>query len=78
MLAKIQGASVLHFSKCGIKTPKDPFSRVTLSLKSCEDMQVQFHLARLAHQTFYLLVSTLPSNFLLKLGIETVKPWWKD
>lgn len=49
-----------------------------MSLWSWDDLQVQFHLSRPDRQTYDLLVLALPSNPLHKLGIQSVRPWWKD
>ena len=50
-LAKTQGACALHFFKHGIKIAKDLFSRVNMSFRTWEDMQVQYRLVQSNRQT---------------------------
>ena len=77
-LAKLQGANALHLFRRGIKTPKDLFSKVTMSLHTWEDLQVQFRLIHPERQIIDLLIFVIAPNLLHKLGIHSSHPWWKD
>ena len=71
----MHGASALNILKYGIKTHTYLFSQVTMSLRTWDDMQVQFHLTHLDHQMYYVLAYSLPP-ILHKIGIQPVKPLW--
>ena len=77
-LAKTQGVCALRFFKRGIRTVKDLFSRVTMSFRTWEDMQVQYRLVRSDRQTFDLLLSSIPVHLVHKVGIQSGRPWWQD
>ena len=79
-LAKTQGASALYFFKCGIRTFKELFPRVTMNFRSWEDMQVKYHLVCLDWKFFDLLLSSIPMYLAHKVWIHSVHPWchnWK-